>query len=98
MQLGLTKCAVAHLLKGRVRDRGEVILPGGRQVLAARKGNPYKYLGIEQVFEPDLTTVQDRLKKLYLWRVRTIWSSNLNGRNKVLAHNAGLVSMPRLCS
>ncbi len=72
MQLGLTKCAVAHLSKGRVKDGGEVILPDGRQVLDARKGNPYKYLGIEQVFESDLTTVQGRLKKLYLRRVRTI--------------------------
>ena len=92
MQLGLVKCAVAHMVKGRAKDGGEVILPDGRQVLAARKGNPYKYL---LVFEPDLKTVQERLKKLYLRRVHTIWSSGLNGKNKVSAHNAWAVSIFR---
>lgn len=34
--------------------------------LAASKGNLYKYLGIEQVFEPDSTLVKGRLEKTYL--------------------------------
>lgn len=95
MQLGLSKCAVAHLVAGRTTVGGEVMLPDRRKILAARRGNPYKYLGIEQIFESDSATVKERLRKLYLQRLRKIWFSDLNGKHKVRATNAWAVSIFR---
>ena len=95
MQLGLTKCAVAHIRKGQDYDGGSAKLPDQRTVLAARAGNPYKYLGIEQVFEPDLAAVRKRLSKLYEKRLRKIWSSDLNSKNKTLSTNVWAVSVFR---
>lgn len=95
MQLGFTKCAVAHLRKGQNSDGGYAKLPNQRTVLSAQAGNPYKYLEIELVFKPDLTAVRMRLSKLYEKRLRRIWSSDLNSKNKTLPTNVWAVSVFR---
>ncbi len=92
MELGLTKCAEAHMKNGRVEtDEG-----GGTGLLRlAMKEDPYTYLGITQVFDPDLATIRERLKKDFGRRMNGIWGSELNGLNKVKATNSWAVSIFR---
>ena len=95
MQLGLQKCAVAHISKGRTIEGGDLSLSNDRVLRAAGRGNPYAYLGIKQVFEPDLAAIKKGLMDMYVLRLRRIWSSELNGRNKVQASNVWAVALFR---
>ena len=54
MELGLRKCAVAHLASGRLTIREDFILLEDRHISAVANGSTYRYLGIEHVFKPDL--------------------------------------------
>ena len=49
MELGLQKCAVAHLASGRLTTREDFILLEDRHISAVANGNTYRYLGIEHV-------------------------------------------------
>ena len=60
MELGLRKCAVANILRGKLQEGGALALSDDRTVPAASKDDRYSYLGIEQVIEPDLKTVKCR--------------------------------------
>ena len=94
-ELGLRKCAVAHVVKGKVEEGGDMSLSSGARILPAGEGNPYKCLGIEQVFKPELKTIRQRLKKTYVSRLRKIWTSPLNSKNKVHATNTWAVAFFR---
>ena len=50
MQLGLQKCVVAHISKGKTIEGRDLSLSGDKIFHAAGRGNPYKYLGIKQCF------------------------------------------------
>ena len=89
MELGLAKCAVAHLFKG---EEGGVTLSDQRVIPALNPDNPYKYLGI---FGPNLAAVRERLTKTYVKRLYKIWRSELNAKNKVRATNKWAVSIFR---
>ena len=87
MELGLRKCAVASILRVKLQEGGALALSDDRTVPAASKDDPYSYLGIEQVIEPDLKTVKKKLVEKYMSRLRRIWSSDLNSKYKVQATN-----------
>ena len=93
MELGLKKCGMAHVRRGKLVDGGPAALDDGREIPAVNKGNPYKYLGIEQAFEPDQMAVKARLFKEYLSRLKRIWFSDLNAKHKVQASNVWAVSV-----
>ena len=95
MELGLRKCAVAHVASGRLTTGEDFILPEDRHISAVTNGNTYRYLGIEQVFKPDLKAIRGRLSKTYVKRLRKIWSSDLNSKHKVQATNVWAVSIFR---
>ena len=95
MELGLRKCAVAHVKGGKLVDKEDFLLPEERTIEQVARGGTYKYLGIEQLFKPDHKTVRARLYKTYAKRLRQIWSSSLNSKNKVHATNTWAVSLFR---
>ena len=80
MELGLRKCAVANIKRGKLQEAGALALSDDRTVPAARKDDPYRYLGVEQVIEPALTTVKKKLVEKYMLRLWRIWSSDLNSQ------------------
>ena len=94
MTLGLKKCAVAHMVRNRLVTL-DYDLPEGRSIKSLEGGQYYKYLGVEQIFKPGLNEVKERVIKTYLRRLRKIWVSLLNGRNKVNATNVWAVSVFR---
>ena len=95
MELGLQKCAVANILKGRLQEGGALALSEDRTVPTASKDDPYRYLGVEQVIQPDLKAVKKKLTKKYEQRLRKIWSSDLNSKYKAQATNVWAVSIFR---
>ena len=95
MELGLRKCAVANILRGKLQEGGALALSDDRTVPAASKDDSYSYLGIEQVIEPDLKTVKKKLVEKYVSRLRRIWSADLNSKYKAQATNIWALSIFR---
>ena len=95
MELGLRKCAVANILRGKLQEGGALALSDDRTVPTANNDDPYSYLGIEQVIEPDLKTVKKKLVEKYVSRLRRIWSADLNSKYKAQATNVWAVSIFR---
>ena len=91
MELGLRKCAVANILKGKLQEGGVLALSEDRTVPAASKGDPYRYLGKKQVIQPDLKDVKKKITERYVRRLRKIWFSDLNSKYKVQATNVWAV-------
>lgn len=92
MELGLRKCGIARLnaKSGKaVWDEG-MKLPGDRTI--ATVTDAYRYLGVDQLLKANVATVKRRLKEKYVARLHKVWSSRLNGKNKVAATNSWAVS------
>ncbi|XP_030746059.1 uncharacterized protein LOC115874901 [Sitophilus oryzae] len=88
MELGLNKCAVIHLKRGRNENYGEdVQLVDGSTIQKLTDDETYTYLGIEQRHFQETQKVKDSLCERYRKRLRQIWSSSLSGVNKTLATN-----------
>lgn len=88
MSLGLDKCAVLHIKRGRGVGEGEdVQLIDGSILRHLGARETYKFLGVAQRGLQDATTVKKSLCSEYYSVLRRIWSSQLSGRNKVLATN-----------
>ena len=72
--LELRKCAVANIRAGRVRQRGGAST-GRRVIREMSQGDSYKYLGVQQVFEPCSREIKTAVVAEYLRRVQIMWSS-----------------------
>ena len=83
MELGLRKCAVAHIKRGKYVHGEDYLLPEERRIERVARGGTYRYLGIEQVFKSNHASVRERLTKVYAKRVNQIWSSALSAKHKV---------------
>ena len=59
------------------------------------QGGTYRYLGIEQVFQRNHTTVRERLTQAYTKRLNRIWSSSLSSKHKAHATNTWAVAVFR---
>ena len=87
MKLNINKCATAAMVKGVPRYTGVVTIDG--QVYpSATDANPYRYLGILQVFASHSSTLQKQLLGEYLRRIRTIWRFRLISSRKVEMTNS----------
>ena len=54
MVLGLSKCAVAHVFRGRVMREGRVKLPSRGEITEVEDGGSYKYLSVAQLVGANL--------------------------------------------
>ena len=93
MELGLRKCAVAHVQHGRYVSGENYLFPEERTIKRVPQGGAYKYLGIEQLFTADHTSVRVRLQQVYTKRLYKIWSSSLSAKHKVHATNTWAVAV-----
>jgi hypothetical protein len=88
MQLGLDKCAVLHIKRGRGVGNGEDLqLVDGSIIHHLDAGETYAFLGIAQNRLQDAHNVKKALRSKYKSLLRQIWSSQLSGRNKISATN-----------
>lgn len=89
MQFGLQKCATTHLKKGRPSENQEEIeLVDGTAITQLAHDQTYTYLGIPQKQMNELPKIKQQLTKQYLNKVKKIWTTELNAKNKCQATNS----------
>ena len=93
MNFGEAKCAYQSIERGRRKPENESLYVNGLNIQEIKEGDNYKYLGIDESVRIDGPLNKDRIRKEYKSRVRKIWKSELNGYNKVIAHNAFAVAL-----
>ena len=93
MNFGEAKCAYQSIERGRRKPENESLYVNGLNIQELKEGDNYKYLGIDESVRIDGPLNKDRIRKEYKSRVRKIWKSELNGYNKVIAHNAFAVAL-----
>ena len=67
--------------------KGEPIRIGGLTIKEIENGDSYRYLGIDESVRELGPLNKEKVTKEYRKRLRMIWNSELNGQNKVTAHN-----------
>ena len=87
MEFGADKCAYLNIEKGQRTQLTETISMNGLDLKELDDGDSYKYLGQDENIRYEGRLNKDRITKEYFRRVRKIWSSELDGKNKVTAHN-----------
>ena len=60
----------------------------GINIKELEEGESYKYLGQDESIGYEGKLNKERVEREYYHRVRKIWSSELNARNKAIAHNS----------
>ena len=93
MNFGEAKCAYQSIERGRRKPENESLYVNELTIQEIKEGDNYKYLGIDESVRIDGPLNKDRIRKEYKSRVRKIWKSELNGYNKVIAHNAFAVAL-----
>ena len=59
----------------------------------AEEGDTYRYLGIEEAIGIADTLNKEKVLKEFKRRTKKIWTSELNAKNKIIAHNTVAVSI-----
>ena len=93
MNFGEAKCAYQSIERGRRKPENESLYVNGLNIQEIKEGDNYRYLGIDESVRIDGPLNKDRIRKEYKSRVRKIWKSELNGYNKLIAHNAFAVAL-----
>ena len=88
MKFGADKCAYVNIEKDQIRSLGNTIEVNGLRLQELAQTDSYKYLGVDEDIKYKGEITKARIAKEYLSRVRKIWRSDLNSRNKVQAHNS----------
>ena len=88
MTFGEDKCGYIYIERGSIRSQGESIIMNGVTVKELEEGESYRYLGVDENVEYNGKINKERILKEYYRRVKAIWLSELNSRNKTVAHNS----------
>ena len=94
MEFGLKKCGVVILKKGKLVKFDGIQLPN-QEIMKAVDENGYPYLGIlelDQINEDEMKII---VTAEYKKRLRLIFKSKLNGKNKIEAINTWAVALLR---
>ena len=95
MELGLKKCAVAHMIRGSEEMRGSIALRSGAEKQELEEGDAYRYLGVEQRFGADLRKTKQGIEREYMRRTRRVWESKIWVGKKVQAQNTWATAVLR---
>ena len=94
MEFGISKCAVVALKRGKRTYMKGITLPNGEEL-----GDPdaagYKYLGVLELDVMLCKEMKNKVKDVYLKRLRLLLKSRLNGRNLFSAINSWAVAVIR---
>lgn len=93
MKLGEDKCAYLNIERGQRKSLGRSITMNGFTMQELKNEETYKYLGVDEDTSYCGPVNKERLLQEYLKRVKKIWRSNLNSKNKVTAHNTFAVPL-----
>ena len=95
MELGLRKCALAHLVPGRKVMDGGLKMETGKEIKELEEGEVYCYLGVAQRFGADMAKTKRQVEKEYITRTREVLRSEIGVRKKVEAQNVWGVGVLR---
>ena len=87
MTFGEAKCAYQAIQRGKRIEYNQPLKMNGLTVKEIENGDHYTYLGMDESIGILGPLNKDRVKKEYKTRLNKIWQSELNGRNKTIAHN-----------
>ena len=87
MGFGSDKCAYIYIERGKKVSLGENYSINDVELKELENGEQYKYLGQDECVGYNEDLNKDKVTKEYYKQVRKIWSSELYGNNKVIAHN-----------
>ena len=88
MKIGLEKCAKASFMKGKLASTGNIITDEYTATDELNQEGIFKYPGVDESDGIQHSKMKEKIRKEYLWRVRLIQRTELNGRNKTEAVNS----------
>ena len=91
---GLNKCGVVILMKGKLVKFNGINLPN-QVIMKEVDENGYTYLGILVLDEIKDHEMKNKIIVEHKRRLRLIWKSKLNGKNKIQAINTWAVALLR---
>ena len=94
MELGIKKCGVIIMNKGKVESTDRVELPSGEGIRQIEQDG-HKYLRILEYDRIKEQEMKEKFSNEYFRRTKLILKSKLNGRNKIMALNTWAVSILR---
>ena len=89
------RCAYCYVEREKKKSLGETIVMNGVEIKELKEEETYRYLGIDESVSMDGELTKGKVRDEYLCRVKKIWKSELNARNKVTAHNCFAVAVFR---
>ncbi|XP_044762031.1 uncharacterized protein LOC123319227 [Coccinella septempunctata] len=87
MTLGLEKCGVVDVKRGKLAEEENVTLSDGRTISTLGKEDRYKYLGVQQTFEIRQPENKKETETELTNRVSRIMNTQLSAKNKIEAIN-----------
>ena len=87
LTFGGSKCAYQVIERGKRKEQNKPLKIKGLTIKEIENGDHYTYLGVDGSVGILGPLNKQRVTKEYKTRLQKIWSSELNGRNKTIAHN-----------
>ena len=87
MELGLGKCKVVNLVRGKYVKLGGVLLESGGLIAELEEDEIYKYLGVEELDGIKHEKMKENIWQAAKKKLRKILESELNSRNIIQAVN-----------
>ena len=95
-RLGKTSAhAHTYVERGKRKTLGESLTLNNMVIKELNEGDRYTYLGIDESVGMDEELSKEKVQTEYLQRVKKIWQSELNSRNKTITHNCFAVAIFR---
>ena len=93
MTFGLEKCAKASFKRGKLVSTGNIEINDDIAIQELNQEEVYKYLGVDESDGIQHSKMKEKIRKEYYGRVRLIFRTELNGRDKMVAINSLAVSI-----
>ena len=87
MEMGLSKCGVIHIQKGKYANLGSITLKSGGVIQELGNEEVYKYLGIEELVGISHDKVKEKVWKKAKAKLRKLLETELSSKNLFLAIN-----------
>ena len=97
LEFGICKYAVLTLRKGKAVESFGTVLPYGEERKSLKERESYKYLGVLEEDRFKYKEIKEMVGKEYLWRVKKVLESRLNGGNLITAINTQDCFMAKIC-
>ncbi|XP_044764376.1 uncharacterized protein LOC123320944 [Coccinella septempunctata] len=87
MEMGLDKCAVIHVKRGKLVSGEEMLIQNGITIQRLASDETYKYLGVQQALEIKTSDAKASFQQKFFDRVKKILKSKLSSKAMFTAIN-----------